>query len=156
MAKSSLSISYYAFTALHVACFALAITVCGLYGTDLKRASQFDNYTHSKWIYAVVVGALTAATCALYFIPFIIKAGGIFIVAWDLILFILWITLFGVFGKLYIYENAHGNGDIERMKHAVWVDLTGALLWLIAVVAASAYWSKHRITRTRFTGRAEV
>lgn len=50
MAKSSLSISYYAFTALHVACFALAITVCGLYGTDLKRASQFDNYTHSKWV----------------------------------------------------------------------------------------------------------
>lgn len=51
-------------------------------------------------VYAVVVGALTAATCALYFIPLIIEAAGIFIAIWDLILFILWITLFGVFGKV--------------------------------------------------------
>lgn len=58
--------------------------------------------------------------------------------------------------QLYINENAHGNGDVERMKHAVWVDLTSALLWLIATVAASAYWLKHRNTRTRFTGRAKV
>ncbi|KAL7961843.1 hypothetical protein V8C34DRAFT_242350 [Trichoderma compactum] len=156
MAKSSLSISYYAFTALHLACFALAITVCGLYGTDLQRAKYFDDYTKSKWVYAVVVGALTAATCALYFIPLIIEAAGIFIAAWDAILFILWITLFGVFGKLYIHEKAHGSGDVQRMKHAVWVDLTSALLWLVATVAASAYWLKHRNTRTRFTGRAKV
>ncbi|KAK1255743.1 hypothetical protein MKX07_008002 [Trichoderma sp. CBMAI-0711] len=156
MARSSLSIGYYAFTALHFACFALAITVCGLYGADLQRTKHFDNYTKSKWVYAVVVGALTAATCALYFIPFIIEAGGIFIASWDAILFVLWIALFGVFGKLYIHENAHGNGDVERMKHAVWVDLTSALLWLIASVAAFAYWWKHRNTRTRFTGRAKV
>jgi hypothetical protein len=50
MARSSLSISYYAFTALHFACFALAITVCGLYGADLQRTKNFDNYTKSKWV----------------------------------------------------------------------------------------------------------
>lgn len=50
MARSSLSLSYYAFTALHLACFALAITVCGLYGTDLQRANKFDDYTKSKWV----------------------------------------------------------------------------------------------------------
>lgn len=50
MAKSSLSISYYAFTALHFACFALAITVCGLYGANLQRTKNFDNYTKSKWV----------------------------------------------------------------------------------------------------------
>lgn len=58
--------------------------------------------------------------------------------------------------QLYIHENAQGNGDIERMKHAVWVDLTSALLWMIATVAAFAYWAKHRNPRTRFTGRAKV
>lgn len=154
-------------------------------------------------VYAVVVGALSAATSALYFIPFIIETGSIFVASWDAILFVLWITLFGVFGKvrscsdqpppsvcctepcprkrkrdkrlkktavllsfsqiltrqlaqLYIDENAHGNGNIERMKHAVWVDLTSALLWLIATVATLAYWWKHRNTRSVFTGRAKV
>jgi hypothetical protein len=58
--------------------------------------------------------------------------------------------------QLYIDENAHGNGNVERMKHAVWVDLTSALLWLIATVATLAYWWKHRQTRTTFTGRAKV
>lgn len=43
---------------------------------------------------------MTAATCALYFIPFIIEAGGIFIASWNTILFVLWIALFGVFGKV--------------------------------------------------------
>ncbi|GFP52947.1 hypothetical protein ACSS6W_000378 [Trichoderma asperelloides] len=156
MTRSSLSVTYFAFTALHFVCFALAITVCGLYGTDLQRAKKFDDYTNSKWVYAVVVGALSAATCALYFIPFIIEAGSIFVASWDAILFVLWITLFGVFGKLYIHENAHGNGNIERMKHAVWVDLTSALLWLTATVATVAYWWKHRNARTVFTGRAKV
>ncbi|KAM0472171.1 hypothetical protein ACHAPX_008849 [Trichoderma viride] len=156
MTRSSLSVSYFAFTALHLVCFALALTVCGLYGTDLQRAKHFDEYTNSKWVYAVVVGALSAATCALYFIPFIIEAGTIFVAAWDAILFVLWITLFGVFGKLYIDENAHGDGNIERMKHAVWVDLTSALLWLAATVATLAYWWKHRQTRTVFTSRAKV
>lgn len=58
--------------------------------------------------------------------------------------------------QLYIHENAHGNGNIERMKHAVWVDLTSALLWLTATVATLAYWWKHRNARTVFTGRAKV
>jgi hypothetical protein len=50
MTRSSLSVSYFAFTALHLVCFALALTVCGLYGTDLQRAKHFDEYTNSKWV----------------------------------------------------------------------------------------------------------
>lgn len=50
MTRSSLSVTYFAFTALHFVCFALAITVCGLYGTDLQRAKKFDDYTNSKWV----------------------------------------------------------------------------------------------------------
>jgi hypothetical protein len=50
MTRSSLSVTYFAFTALHFVCFALAITVCGLYGTDLQRAKKFDDYTSSKWV----------------------------------------------------------------------------------------------------------
>jgi hypothetical protein len=58
--------------------------------------------------------------------------------------------------QMYINENAEGDGGIERMKNAVWVDLANALLWLIITVAAGLYWVRHRDTRSRFTGRAHV
>lgn len=57
---------------------------------------------------------------------------------------------------MYIRENAEGNGDIQRMKNAVWVDLANVILWLIGSVAALTYWLRHRERRTRFTGRAKV
>jgi len=57
---------------------------------------------------------------------------------------------------MYIHENAEGNGDIQRMKNAVWVVLTSALLWLITAVAAFGYWWRHRERHSRFTGRAKV
>lgn len=57
---------------------------------------------------------------------------------------------------MYIKEDAEGDGDIQRMKNAVWVDLANALLWLISALASAAYWWTHRERRTRFTGRAKV
>jgi sugar phosphate permease len=58
--------------------------------------------------------------------------------------------------QLFIHEDPEGNGDIKRMKSAVWVVLTNALLWLITTVAAFVYWWGHRERRSRFTGRATV
>jgi hypothetical protein len=57
---------------------------------------------------------------------------------------------------MYINEDPEGDGGIKRMKNAVWVDLANALLWLIAGLATTAYWWRHRERRTRFTGRAHV
>jgi hypothetical protein len=42
--------SYLAFSVLHFFQFALAITVCGLYGVDLHRAAQAGKYQDSKWV----------------------------------------------------------------------------------------------------------
>jgi uncharacterized membrane protein len=58
--------------------------------------------------------------------------------------------------QLFIHEDAEGDGNIQRMKNAVWVDLTGALLWLISAVATTLYWWRHRDVRSQFTGRAHV
>lgn len=57
---------------------------------------------------------------------------------------------------MYIKEHAEGDNGIMRMKNAVWVDLTSALLWLLITIGAAGYWWKHRDVRTRFTGRAHV
>ena len=62
----------------------------------MHRADKSNNVQ----VYAVVVGSISAVTCVLYFIPFILRIAGIFVPAWDFILFVLWIALFGVFGKV--------------------------------------------------------
>lgn len=156
MGFANLAISYIAFTALHLVCFALALTTCGLYGNDLQRAHVHDKYSDSKWVYAVFVGGVTAVTCVLYFIPLFLRIAAPAVVVWDFILFVFWIALFGIFGKLYIGEDPEGDKNIQRMKNAVWVNLTSALLWLIAALLTLGYWTKHRDSRTRFTGRARV
>lgn len=103
-------INYICFSVAHFIAFALALTVCGLYGKDIDRANKQDKYTDTKWVYAVVVGGLSVLTCLLYFVPFILRASGIFAPVWNFILFVLWIAVFGVFGSV----SAHS--DYEHKK----------------------------------------
>ncbi|KAK4125157.1 hypothetical protein N657DRAFT_643986 [Parathielavia appendiculata] len=154
MAIAGLSLGYLLFTLLHFAQFVLAVTVCALYGIDLDRARKGNVHADGRWVYAEVVGGLSALTSILYCIPSILRFALVW--AWNLVLFILWIALFGVFGKMYINEDAKGNGDIQRMRNAVWVVLTSALLWLVGVLAHFIYWWGHRERRSRFTSRARV
>jgi len=93
-------------------------------------------------VYAEVTASLSAFTAVIYLIPFMSRVP--FAFAWDLILFILWIALFGLFGNMYIKENAEGDSGVQRMKNAVWVDLVNALLWLISAVGMALYFWKHR------------
>ncbi|KAI0894448.1 hypothetical protein F4806DRAFT_473308 [Annulohypoxylon nitens] len=154
MSVLGMTVSYLLFSVLHFVQFILALVVCGLYGIDLQRARSQDKYIDGKWVYAEVVGGLAALTAVLYFIPFILRFAVVTI--WSFVIFILWIALFGLFGKMYIHEDPEGNSDIQRMKNAVWVDLANALLWLIGSFASAAYWWTHRDRRSRFTGRARL
>lgn len=54
-----------------------------------------------------MVGSMSAVTCTLYFIPFVLRVAGVVAAIWDLILFILWIALFGVFGKVRPFQPFH-------------------------------------------------
>ncbi|KAI1755819.1 hypothetical protein F4782DRAFT_487176 [Xylaria castorea] len=154
MGLRDMSKSYLLFCLLHFAQFILAIVVIGLYGTDLDRARKAHVYADGKWVYAIVVASLSAVTAILYLFPFFLRFAVVPI--WSFVLFTLWIVLFGIFGSLYIHENPEGNGDIQRMKNAVWVDLTNALLWFIGTVSGGAYWWLHRERNSRFTGRAKL
>ncbi|KAK4039582.1 hypothetical protein C8A01DRAFT_46991 [Parachaetomium inaequale] len=154
MAIGGWALSYLLFALLHFSQFVLAVTVCALYGIDLDRARRANVQADGKWVYAEVVGGLSALTAILYCIPFILRFALVW--AWNLVLFILWIALFGIFGKMFINEDAKGNGDMQRMKNAVWVVLASAILWLIGVLAHFIYWWAHRERRSRFTSRARV
>lgn len=140
--------------------FVLGIAVIGLYAQDLRRAGAAGVGADSRWVYAVVVGTLSSIVA----IPYLLPKWDVRRVLWpaDWVLFVLWIALFGVFARLYVHEdaedlgNGHGDGPgITRMKNAVWVDLTNALLWL-----ASAVWGTMLFffakRRTLHTGRADV
>ncbi|PVH86403.1 hypothetical protein DL98DRAFT_450573 [Cadophora sp. DSE1049] len=131
-----------------------ALAVCGLYGVDLNRANKAGKYSDGKWIYAEITASLSAFTALLYLAPFTARIPFIFV--WDLILFILWIALFGLFGNMYIKEDAEGNAGIKRMKNAVWIDLVNALLWLVSAMAMAIFWVRHRGQRSLWTGRAKV
>ncbi|KAI7920128.1 hypothetical protein M0657_006720 [Pyricularia oryzae] len=145
---------YIAFTVLHFLAFAMALTVCGLYGVDLTRARESGVAADPKWVFAEVVAGISVFTTLVYLIPFVLRFAGVPI--WNLILFILWIAVFGVFGSMYIKEDPEGNQAIQRMKNAVWVDLANALLWLIIAIFSGVYWWGHRERRSRFTGRARL
>ena len=56
MGLFGLTASYLAFSVVHFLQFCLAITVCGLYGVDLSRASKAGKYQDSRWV-RVLFGA---------------------------------------------------------------------------------------------------
>lgn len=76
---------------------------------------------------------------------------------WEFVLCILWLTLFGLFGKMYIgvypekkdekdsKESGLGDsGRIDRMRHAVWIDLINLLLWVSTSSWILLKWLKAR------------
>ncbi|QSZ37116.1 hypothetical protein DSL72_009209 [Monilinia vaccinii-corymbosi] len=139
----------------------LALTVIGLYGTDLHQAAREHKYMDGKWIYAITTASLSALTALLHLSPLLhripIPNLVLVLVLWDAILFILWIALFGLFGNMYIRERAEGDAGVQRMKNAVWVDLANALLWAgsAAGMLLFASWGGDPEKRTRWTGRGK-
>lgn len=133
--------------------FVLGITVIALYATDLDNARKAGKYTDSKWVWAVVCGTLGAITALIAMVPAIKNWFFCFV---DVFVFICYLIAFGIFGKMYIPEDAEGNAGIIRMKNAVWVLLTNMLLWFTtAVWGGIAFW-RHRNARTTLTGRANT
>jgi hypothetical protein len=100
------------------------------------------------------VASLSAVTALFYIIPFASRIPFAFV--WDTILFVLWIALFGIFGKLFIHEKPEGDSGIQRMKNAVWVDLVNAIMWLVSAVAMGVYFVSSKRGRSTWTGRAKV
>ncbi|KAF2139070.1 uncharacterized protein K452DRAFT_80501 [Aplosporella prunicola CBS 121167] len=117
--------------------FVMALTVIGLYGVDLQNASKAHIHADGKWVYAVVLGGISCLITIVYLIPQIPSLKLALFVDW--VAFILWLALFGLFGKMYIGEKVEGDSGIQRMKNAVWVDLVNMVLWFISATYASLW-----------------
>lgn len=141
--------------------FVLAITVAGLYGADLAAAHKAHASANASWVYAVTVAGMSAVTVMVYVAPVVKSATFWF---WDLILFILWVAVFGRFATLYLhYAPPTKNGKVvsepgpnpKTMHNAVWVDLTNVLLWFITGTYGAVVFCTRR-KRTLHTGAAKV
>ena len=172
-----------------------AITVAGLYGTDIDSERKVDGYDKSKWVRDILSArvmrkqSLTELFCSLDLccgcrihgrnnclglhdtanqIMDILRLGLYYIVGSHikdslqaddgrmlLILAhsILWVAVFGVFGKIYIDEEPDRLG-IQRMRNAVWIDLINMLLWFISTVYGVTMFIRNRRHMTLHTGRA--
>jgi len=132
--------------------FVLGLTVAGLYGVDLNHAREKGVYADSRWVYAEVCTGLATATALFYLIaPDLMKKGPALaartrfhvpLFAWETFLCLLWLILFGIFGKMYIGQNPNGDSGIVRMKHAVWVDLVNLLMWTCTATWSGLRWWK--------------
>lgn len=138
--------------------FVLGITVIGLYGKDVRHDHEVEHSWNAKWVFGLIVSFFATVTAAAHLIlPFCMSRTSTFASAklklpqfvWEFILCILWVTLFGIFGRMYIgvYPDSEKSkradsddtstsslGDaskIDRMRHAVWFDLTNLVLWVV-------------------------
>lgn len=137
--------------------FVFGLTVIGLYGKDVHHDHKDDHEWHSKWVYAVITAFLATSTAIVHLvIPFIMRRTTYtpspslrlpqFV--WEFILCILWLTLFGVFGKMYIgvypKEDAKDASKVNRMRHACWIDLINLLMWVSTASWVLLKWLKGR------------
>lgn len=165
--------------------FVFGLTVIGLYGRDVHHDHEDGDTYHSKWVFALIVGFLATSTAAFHMIlPFLKKRVNsssnpklhLPQFVWEAVLCIIWLTVFGIFGKMYIgvypteSSSSSSNskrdssssssssssdsdsttsvlGDaskINRMRHAVWVDLVNLLMWVFTASWVLLRWLKGR------------
>ncbi|KAJ5672530.1 hypothetical protein N7507_001657 [Penicillium longicatenatum] len=162
--------------------FVFGLTVIGLYGRCVHHDHKYHDTYHSKWVFALVVGFLATSTAAFHMIlPFIKKRVNnssnpklhLPQFVWEAVLCIIWLTVFGIFGKMYIgvyptdssssskrdstssSSSSSSSSDsstsvlgdaskINRMRHAVWIDLVNLLMWVFTASWVLLRWLKGR------------
>ncbi|KAJ5908177.1 hypothetical protein N7495_000859 [Penicillium taxi] len=147
------------------------LTVIGLYGRDVHHDHKYEDTWNSKWVYALVTGFLATSTALAHMVlPFCMSRTGasnpalrLPQFAWEFVLCVLWLTLFGLFGKIYLgvyavdvsVETSSSSSrrstttsddaaKINRMRHAVWIDLVNLLFWLVTASWVLLQWLKGR------------
>jgi hypothetical protein len=112
-----------------------ALVCIGYYGHDISNAVKANKYLDAKWMYALVVSSLAAATALFYLLAgFWLEFRTYSVIAlWDLILGVLWVVVTGIFATMYIgKEKVEMDPGIARMKVAAGFDIANMALWLIS------------------------
>ncbi|KAF7506447.1 hypothetical protein GJ744_011801 [Endocarpon pusillum] len=115
--------------------FVLGATVTALYGKSLVSPSKPAQYDRTKWTYAVAVACMSLLTAVACMMPYVRR----FITwPWDLLLFILWIVVLGIFAGLCLDNGPRKDGSTRKVKSAAFFDLANMLLWFITGLLGAA------------------
>lgn len=139
-------------TAVRSLQFILSLAVIGLYGHDIQPSASSSD---PRWVYAVAVGFVSALTTFIYILCnlFFMKSRPLAtrvalhlpVFVWESVLVVNWMTVFGIFGKMFLGVYKHA---VERMRHAVYLDLVLLVLFLGSVGWVGMRWWKSKTTRT--------
>ncbi|KAF5018603.1 hypothetical protein F66182_9395 [Fusarium sp. NRRL 66182] len=128
--------------------FIFAIIACGFYGHRVRKDGEADHGFSPEWYFALTVAGVSAVTSILFVavtplgaLPVIGSKLKLFktyrAFAWDLILFLTWIVVFGIFAGIFLHRDSddkYKGSSTGPMKTAVWVDLVNSILWLTSGV----------------------
>jgi len=135
----------------------MACVVIGFYASDLNAARKVHKYADSKWVFAVVVGSMSAITALVFGIISIFSQYRTIamLFAWEWILVILWAAVSGLFGNMYFNEKTEMDHGIKSMKTAAAFDIVNLILWFItAVTGTVVFFTSGR--KSLHTGRANL
>ncbi|PYH98713.1 hypothetical protein BO71DRAFT_416148 [Aspergillus ellipticus CBS 707.79] len=135
---------------LHSAQLIFGLTVLGLYGKDVHHAHANNESADPRWAYALVTGMMGSGTALFYLVllgwvmkkrtPLAARARwNLPLFVWEAVLCVFWLTLFGIFGEMYIGDHADSS-KVTRMRHAVWVDLVNMGLWVAGATWKGCYY----------------
>ncbi|KAK4869499.1 hypothetical protein LT330_005881 [Penicillium expansum] len=170
--SKSAKLTFMFFSGLRILQVIFGLTVMGMYGKDVHHDHSEKHTWHSKWVYALVTAFFAIITAAIHLIlPFVMRKaklgagpGPALLLpqfAWEFVVTVLWLTLFGIFGKMYIgvhpVESSSSSsktdtttsalGDaskINRMRHAVWIDIINLVFWVMSASWILIRWLKSR------------
>ena len=120
----------------------MALVVVGFYGHRVDADRRAGNTQSGEWVYGVTVAGLSAITAVVFALA---GAAGAFsdrlkthrLWAFDMLIFILWIVVFGVFGGIFLKRDdkeEYKGASPKVMRPVVWLDLVNAVLWAISGV----------------------
>ncbi|KAL4992930.1 hypothetical protein BDV10DRAFT_200218 [Aspergillus recurvatus] len=116
---------------------AFSLAVISLYTQDLNKGQSESESSRARWVYAVPSIEWRAGWSLPLFL-------------WEITIVILWLVVFGIFGKLYIGVEVSGGGRhesrLKAMHRAVWVDLVNLILWTITGTWRGLRWRRSRAT----------
>ncbi|ORY60802.1 uncharacterized protein BCR38DRAFT_349346 [Pseudomassariella vexata] len=120
--------------------FIFALIAVGFYGHLVDKDKKADHGIAPEWLFAVVVVGMSCITAVVFLAlgllaTFAGRMRPYRMFAWDLILGILWIIMFGLFAGIFLKrtdEDKYKGANTKAMKVAVWIDLVNAILWLVS------------------------
>ncbi|PWY96447.1 hypothetical protein BO94DRAFT_10777 [Aspergillus sclerotioniger CBS 115572] len=143
-------LKHYTELTLHFTQLIFGLTTLILYGKDVHASHKDNKHADPRWVYAIVTGMMGCGTALFYLVlmHWVLKKRtplaarmrwNLPLFVWEAVLCVFWLTLFGIFGEMYIgdYEDS---SKVTRMRHAVWVDLVNLGLWVGSALWKGVRW----------------